>query len=222
MISTGPAMLQGQMITIMEEPSVQTLECDLFIRNNTDRTILVRARKIELEVLSGSSNYFCWGDFCLPPTAYESTGNIALQAGQVTDSLDFYGHFQPSGKMGSLRIKYVFFDESNPDDSAFVVVHYFSGHAGSDDGALETGNISYPFPNPASQATTFDLHFTSPTLLLDFTLIDLQGKRVLGKNAIPGQGKFYLDVSFLAEGIYLYRFSHKGRSVHSGKLLVDF
>ena len=94
----------------------------VFVTNNSAISIDVKVKKVELDIVPGSINYFCWG-MCFPPEVYVSPYPISIASGETNDS-DFSGDYMPNGAIGTSKIRYVFFDDNNPSDSVCVNVLY--------------------------------------------------------------------------------------------------
>lgn len=111
----------GQVITINATPDTDLMQALVDVENTSDESITVEARRVVHEELDESSNYFCWGT-CYSPSVDTSLIKVTLDAGEVTS--EFYGDYEPHGNVGTTRISYFFYDETNHDDVVEVEVHF--------------------------------------------------------------------------------------------------
>jgi hypothetical protein len=124
------------------------------------------------------------------------------------------GNFQETGQTNYIILDtifpgcYYFFDD-------FLVVDSAS-HA---NGLMERENLEgvRVFPNPAEDELF--LHFERRTEKeMVFSLFDVTGRLLLSKPLPAGQEEFYIDVSTLKSGLYVYRISGENGG-KSGKVL---
>lgn len=111
----------GQVITIHATPDTDLMQALVDVENTSDASITVEVSRVVHEEIDESSNYFCWGT-CYSPSVDTSLVNISLDAGETTS--EFYGDYEPHGNVGTTRISYFFYDESNHDDVVEVEVHF--------------------------------------------------------------------------------------------------
>ena len=76
------------------------------------------------------------------------------------------------------------------------------------------------FPNPASELVTVNFTGYSKNTKLSIKVISLQGKEVLTKTSTSEKG-FAIDVSDVANGLYLLYVSDNSNYTHVKKLLVQ-
>ncbi len=75
------------------------------------------------------------------------------------------------------------------------------------------------YPNPFKTQTTFE--FENPSsIAYDFELIDVQGRVVIKQHQIK-DNSLTINRKNLNQGIYFFRFIHKGQTIFSGKLQVQ-
>jgi hypothetical protein len=124
------------------------------------------------------------------------------------------GNFSDSGQTNYIVLSttftgcYYFFDD-------FLVVDSTS-HA---NGLMERENLEgvLVFPNPAEDELF--LHFERRTEKeMVFSLFDVTGRLLLNQSLPAGQQEFYIDVSTLKSGLYVYRISGENGG-KSGKVL---
>jgi hypothetical protein len=212
--STGP-LANNSNISRNGHVNDDEIVCHVFVTNTTPDPIDVIVKKVEINVVSGSVNTFCWG-LCFPPNIYQSPP-FAVN-GNRTDSVNFSGHYNPTGFVGTTLIRYVFFEQSDPSDSVCVNVTY---------NALEVGvlnpsakNIlSGAYPNPANSIVNFD-YCLSTENAGSVVIRNLLGS-VVRKSVLTGtEGKLALFTGDLPEGIYFYSLDVEGKALITRKLIV--
>ena len=81
---------------------------------------------------------------------------------------------------------------------------------------LEAVNV---FPNPFSEATTFELETTENFGQLQFTLYDVTGREVRRINFTGNS--FDLQRTDLTNGMYIYRIESNGTLLSTGKVIAQ-
>lgn len=216
----GPPLFFGEEITVTQQSTSTEIECMLYVRNNSDDALNIKARKIELEVLENTENYFCWGDACLPPTFFESTSAFNIMPGATTAEGDFSGHYNPKGNSGTTKMMYVFFDEDNPTDSTAVIVNYAAGETGYEDYYLQQISFSNTYPNPATDNISFDYSFPAEVKSATLNVYDKTGKRIADFLLDTNSGTFTLSVGHFATGSYFWNLIIDKYPIKSGQVVV--
>ena len=126
----------------------------MFVKNLTSSTISVKVKKVEISLISGSTNTFCWG-LCYPPNVYISDPEALDINAHATDSTDFSGHYSPNGFEGISTIRYVFFNQANPLDSVCVNIDYDALFVGVTEQTARN-ILSGAYPNPANSTVNFE------------------------------------------------------------------
>jgi hypothetical protein len=187
----------------------------MFVKNTTSATLSVKVKKVEINLVSGSVNTFCWG-LCYPPTIYISDPvNINAHA---TDSTDFSGHYSPTGYEGTSTIRYVFFNVANPSDSVCVNMAYDALYVGISDQTAKN-ILSGAYPNPANNTVNFEYSLNSVN---DGSVVirNLPGMVVKKADLKSTENKLSIFTGDLPEGIYFYSLEINGKSMSTKKLVI--
>jgi hypothetical protein len=216
----GQVILSGNTITIPGDPSQPELMAELSIKNlSTTDTLMVKARKIVVDTLPGTSNYFCWAA-CFPSFVYLSPTVIPIFPGTVTN--EFSGHYEPKEHNGITRMCYSFFDERNVNDSVYLYIEYFASGVGiNDKPALQNVVISNPYPNPASSRVNFDYQLPANARQAVISVHSLLGSKVKEIMLSGTSGKATFDVNDLKEGIYFYSIVVDNNIIATKRLVVS-
>ena len=112
------------METMVNSNSVQDYSSHVEIKNTTTSSLNVKVRRVVFDgnLCAFDSTYFCW-DFCYTPEVSNSVGTMPIGPG-ATDDISFSGHVYSSdqGASCSDSIRYVFYVDGNPNDSASVTL----------------------------------------------------------------------------------------------------
>jgi hypothetical protein len=190
----------------------------MLVKNNSDREILVKARREDIEAVSGSYNYLCWVD-CFANDVNESPNADTLSPGEMTSDQIFAGHYAPNGNPGTSIVKYTFFNANDRDDNIFFIAHFVISPTSVDD-ILAKSVISDVYPNPASQNVTFDYDLPVEVKSAGVTLFNLLGQKVVSQSINDFAGKLQINVSDLPEGVYFYSLTLNQQIAVTKKLII--
>ena len=211
----GTPVLNGEEVTYYGLPSDPEVIAEMDITNNSGVSVDVLVKKVEIDLVTGSTNTFCWG-LCFPPNIYTSPDAIAIAAG-ATNTIDFSGHYYPNGFSGMSIIRYVIFNALDPNDSVCFSARYDVA-VGLDDLKNETV-LSNVYPNPANMQATFNYQVDAGAKA------ELLIRNVLGstirKMELSGDGQIRISTADLSEGIYFYSLTIKGQIQSTRKLVVS-
>ena len=177
----------------------------------------VRSKKVELSVIPGTLNYFCWG-LCYSASVFVSLDSIDIRAG-ATDKSDFSGHYACQDTIGFALIRYVFYDQDHPSDTVCVNVKYDTRPLGIDNNLLKNNTKISAYPNPANNAVSFVYKISEGTTSSIFVR-NLLGSLVKEINLNNAEGKIILNTSDLSDGVYFYSIIENGFSISTRKLIV--
>jgi len=194
------------------------LQAHAYVTNNSASTITVRVKKEYISIITGSTNYFCWGN-CYSSDLFVSGIAIPIGAG-VTDYINFEGDYLPNGNPGVSTVRYTFYDDNNPNDSVAFFVDYSAIINGLDE-LLADIDFSEAYPNPASSQISFNYSF--PTGVKDARIIvsNILGNTVK-ENLINDQdGKLIINTEDLTSGLYFYTLIVNDQIALSKKLIIN-
>jgi len=190
----------------------------IWVKNSSTSMIPVKVKKIELDTVPGSENYFCWTSCYLPQTYVSDTLHIA--AG-YTNKTNFSGDYDAMGHAGKTRIMYVFYDDNDPNDSVAFVAEFY---AGSSAGIYLSQSVTAEarvYPNPAKNTITVDYQLSKLTNNVKFELRNILGSvaKEVKLQSVAGQRK--IDISGLQNGIYFYTIRIDDKVVISNKIIIQ-
>ncbi len=217
-------VVNGTTLIVYGNPSSTLLELDLTTELNGSVAKTVNVRRHELNVVTGSKNYFCWGLCYLPrlsgntPT-WVSVDPIAMTPQQVVNN--FHAYYRPEGNTAYCCFQYVWYDMADPNDSTWVNICYdtqtFTGIQEAVSGpALDV------YPNPvAGGEVTFAFGAGAETGGLQLVLYNALGERALVRSLSTATGRAVVPVNGLANGVWFAALEQNGRMVATRRLVVS-
>lgn len=214
--SSGP-INNGDTITITDTNSHASLISYMWVTNNSSQNISVRVKKVELDVVPGTENYFCW-TLCYQPSQY--IGDTLIMKAGSTDKSHFSADYDAYGNAGKTRIRYVFYDDNNPTDSVCYVAEFYAGSGvGIADNKPIEANAKV-FPNPAKNTLNLDYSLSKKNANVTFEIRNILGSVVLKTQLNAKNGQEKLDISHLNNGVYFYAIRSDNNVLLSNKLVV--
>lgn len=214
----GNLVEMGDEMTVIGNPSNAEIVVEMSIKNISSATVSVKCRKMEVEIVTGSQNYFCWG-LCFSSFIFLSPNNIDIPSGEISN--EFSGHIMPAGTAGVTKMCYSFFDVENPNDSTYFYVNFNATLVGLEDLSQNEAFVSNPYPNPATSQVSFDYNLPFGTSSATVSVHNLLGAKVK-EIELPGvEGKTTVNVNDLNDGIYFYSVSINNRIVETKRLVIS-
>ncbi|MFO8055591.1 MAG: T9SS type A sorting domain-containing protein [Bacteroidales bacterium] len=209
------SLTHGEEVHVYGDTTTNVVYAYVDVVNNTDFDIDVHVRKYEQTLVGGSENYFCWGQ-CYPPSAYVSSAAITVDSQSV--SYEFEGEYMPHENLGTSKIMYVFFDESDPDDSVAVVVNYVVTPVNMEEAGFEP-LFSAAYPNPSDDQVAFKYELPATVRDAKVVIRNMIGAVVKEAPLSGKSGEVTIETGDLNEGMYFYSYILEGKT-HSTKKLV--
>lgn len=175
-----------------------------------------------LSIVAGSDNYFCWGANCFAPgvtrsRAYEG----AISIGAKDTNKTFYCDYNPAGNVGMTSIRYVFYNDADTADSAWVVIQYNATLTGVQNIAGENIIFSAPYPNPATSAVNISYNLSKGVTSANLKIYNLLGECIQALPVSALKNKTTIDVQSMPSGIYVCAIAAPGSQTIYQKLIVS-
>ncbi|MBC8314425.1 MAG: T9SS type A sorting domain-containing protein [Bacteroidales bacterium] len=198
------------------EPSSALIEAHIGVTNNSAATLDVMCKKVEISLIPGSNNTFCWGGLCYDTLIYVSLDPEVIAPGETNTM--FIGEYKPKEHAGETIIRYVFFDRSNANDSVCFQSLYQAYPLGIED-QKGLAALSKAYPNPATTQTSFNyvVETGAHATLVVRNVLGSTVKEVL----LAGSGVARISTLDLSEGIYFYSLVMNGQIKSTRKLVVS-
>ncbi len=214
--------ITGDTLFVHGDAHANLIKADIFFHNDSDEDMQVMVRKIEIDILEGTNNAFCWDEFCFSPDVYESPDPIILGPGETSGADDFYVEYYPQGQSGITIIDYEFFSRNEGFDEVITTVVFET----EDTTNLpfyeeEQPFVSSVYPNPASEYTTFSYQLPGVSGEVTLAIYTTTGLLVEHHRLNDTAGELLIDTGKLNNGLYLLVLKSAGHRVFAGKLLVQ-
>jgi len=188
----------------------------MYVRNTSGSNYVVKAKRIEIDVDCGTEHALCW-DVCPPPiisctsTIAINTTSVTINAGEVDET--GVGHLYPNNIQGTSKYRYVFYLESDENDSTYIDVVYNHSALSIKDNKQHSFVIS---PNPTSNYVNVKvINGRNYTI----QLINILGKEMLKQTILSDKS---IDVSSFDRGVYFIKITDEnGVEVKTSKIVLE-
>jgi hypothetical protein len=202
----GGTSINGGVVNVYGASTDNSLYKTIYTKNTDTDTIDINIKRYEVGVTTGTKNTFCWG---VCPTE-QAAGYYSLWHNPVSIEMN------PSQELGNMQAKFfprtkaaidtflfVWYDVTNPNDSATVTIIFNStGTTEIREKLINNYSLSV-FPNPASEFIKVNLNEITNNKNTTIEIIDILGKtskKLLLNQVISNDNK--IDVSDLKKGLY--------------------
>jgi hypothetical protein len=188
----------------------------LQVKNISAVTCVSWVRKYYVNILSGTTNWFCW-DGCYFHNVMVCKNPVNINPGQVFNGFD--AHYNAAGMQGQSRVKYVVYNGANRNDSTSFEVIFLSSPTGT--GEYATAGLDLKaHPNPASSAVKFSLPVLPGTSAF-IVIKNVVGQEICRIPADVNSKEIIWDISAFSNGIYFYSLELSGLSTSAYKLIIQ-
>ncbi len=210
------ALSNGDTVTVVSTDNDVTFSVIFWVNNSTNDSKYVKVRKNVLAEVSGSVNYFCWGN-CYDPPVSESIDSLLISGKGVEKG--FTCDYESHGHPGKTTIRYTFFDINNSTDTVAVVVEFIAG-SGVGINIAAQAKTPTAWPNPAGQILNVEYNHsgTQPAI---FEIRNIIGQVVKQQNMSFGANKYQIALDELPNGIYFYQVQSNGKKTEARKLIIQ-
>ena len=200
------------------DPNVDALVGYIWLKNTTNTEMPnVYVRRSMNQEVANTTNSFCFGVNCYPPWVNESAIADTAKVGIINKS--FYADYYPDGNGGLTSITFEFFDNITfgvPVSAKATIEFHISATSVKEDKLVFKG----PYPNPASQMTSFEYNLPSSANSAQLIIRNSLGVEVENSMLDNQSGKKSINVSNYSSGIYFYTLVVDGKTIQSKKIIV--
>lgn len=189
------------------------------VENTSANTLDVKVRRITVDTVPGTQNYFCWVQ-CYEPETSQSPTALTMAPGAQSNS--FYADYKPRGNAGVSTLTYCFYDVDNESDSTCVTVRFSASPTGVEDVFFghESG-ISASYPNPARTVAQINYALRRGWHRAEVMVYSMLGKQVRTAVLHANQGTLALNLTDLPSGMYVYSLIVDGTVVQARRMVVS-
>ncbi|MBK7620550.1 MAG: T9SS type A sorting domain-containing protein [Flavobacteriales bacterium] len=210
------------LITVYSAPweAVDTVSLFATLTGGVDRT--VNLRRYEVDVVTGTRNFFCWG-VCYTSRAagvspvWESAHPVYMTPGVPVNN--FHAYYRPEGIAGGSLFRFVWFDMDNMNDSTWVDI-LFDSQVGIDENAA--GVIGFEtFPNPALDAPMNIRVTLDPSVRgAELVVYNALGSKVHREPVRGTSNTVVLQRDQFQPGVYFANLEVAGRALITRRLVI--
>ncbi len=213
----GQVLNHNEQIMLMGTPDDPEIISEIAVTNNSSNYLIVKAKKVENYLISGSMNTFCWAGQCFSPAVYISPVSDTIFAGETNEN-GFSGHYEPLGYAGQSSITYTFYDINNVSDSVSVIVVYNASLTGIGNKTADV-TLSAPYPNPARNFVNFD-YSIQDLKNTHISIYSLVGSMVQDIAITESSNTLKINTANIEEGFYFYKLYSGNQEIKTGKFIV--
>jgi len=187
------------------------------VKNTGTAAKSLKMKRYQVNVLSGTSNYFCW-TLCYGPTVDESPAGdeLLLQPNAVFN--DMFLDYAPAGQSGVSTIRYVIQNIADANDTASITVN-FNATLTSINEINTVAKLNAIFPNPANNNVTVNYALNQGQASIEVKNLLGQVQKITPITA--GSKSTNLNVSDLPSGIYFVSLKSNGNIIDTKRLVVN-
>jgi len=214
--------ITGDTLFAHGDAGASIIKVEIFFHNDSDEDMQVLVRKIEIDILEGTDNTFCWIGSCFSPDVYETTDPIILEPGETSGENDFYVEYHPGGQVGSSIISYEFFSRNDGFEEVMVTVVIETEDATNTPFITGDNQTRVTIhPNPASSIAVFSHNLQNVSGNAAMTIHNINGALVDRFYIDLRNNTFTLDTSNYPNGLYVYKLTTETGQISSGKLMIS-
>jgi len=218
-------VVNGQMVTITGQADAALLTASLNATRTGATAVNVNVRRYELNVQSGTQNYFCWGvcydatpSGTVPVWTAGQEAMLPMAPGVTLDN--FHGYHVPLGIAGVSSYRFVWYNTAIPSDSVFVDVRFDVSVVGIGEVSAAAARLDAS-PNPAiGQDAVIDIGLDRAAAGTQLMVHDMLGAAVK-RYAVSGQqSRLVLPTSEWTPGVYFVSLQREGVLLATKRVVV--
>jgi len=218
-------VISNDTITIHGTPDQDFLKVIMHLSNTGETNLHIAVRKVEVSIVEGMSNNFCWNSFCYSNNVYDigdiNADPIVLEPGNTTTDDDFYTELWPDGKEGLSTVIYEFYDVNDVFETVSVTVNFKVSTATSIfSRQISKNSLGEASPNPAREFTNIPFEVPADAKNTQLVVRNLLGNIVYQQFLDVANQKIRIDTSGLSSGIYIYSLTVDNQTIASKRLMV--
>ncbi len=196
------------------------ISTNIKLRNNSKKTIHVRVKRVERQLSTGQSNYFCWGDDCYTVGTTLLPKIITLKPGQTTT------HFKSVLKAGisesESAVKYIFYNNDNPTDETEFEVLYNIIDNKPKSLLLRNHSISMTnvYPNPVNTFAIIDYNIIKNGISAKIIVYNVLGGNVGEYQLQRHDTNLKIHTADFKPGVYFYSVYVDNENIATRKFIV--
>ncbi|HAW51927.1 MAG TPA: hypothetical protein DCX54_06290 [Flavobacteriales bacterium] len=179
-------------------------------------SVFVGAKRIEKQIISGTSEYYCWKECYLPKAAGSQKVWYAVDSFMLYDGDTiklFSTYLEPDANKGTAVYDYIFTPKGFETDTTYVEIVYDILTIGIEEQSAPELKI---FPNPARNSVQLALN-SQDTYNAKARILSLSGQKLKEVDFIQDQ---IIDVSTIKPGLYFIEIRNDKGVITREKLTI--
>lgn len=194
------------------------LTTNILISNAGGSNANVKVLRIVLDTVAGTTNNFCFGPACYPPSVSLSPVATAISPGGSDSS--FTTDYNPNGNAGITKLRFLFFNTNNANDTASIIITYDARTLTAVSPLALKTVFGSPYPNPTTGPATVSHRSFGPGEQASVGLYDILGNHLSETTIEPFTVETALPTSNLRQGAYICKYTLKGKTIGTKRLTV--
>ena len=191
-------------------------EFPILVKNVSAVNCTTWVKKVYLNILTGTTNWFCW-DVCYFPNTMVSAHSHIILPGQSFNG--FYAHYNAANQIGDSRIRYVFFNGANATDTTYFEVIFTSSSTGVGDNLADCSSLKV-YPNPVNRLLHADFNLAAGSMGT-LVLRNILGEEVENLPLDGFSGSITMDVSTYPDGVYFCVLNSDNKATTTRKIIIN-
>jgi hypothetical protein len=190
------------------------------IKNLTNKPLQLQIKKLDGQLGSGQSSYFCWGEDCFGSSTISFPSAKTIEAGR--SSLKFTSILDAGLAATISSVKYLIYDVNNPADSLVHEISYVIEDQNSKKLLFQNRDIqiSNIYPNPVDNYAFINYNFQNKNLNARIVIHNVLGS-IIGEYDLPSyETRLKISTNELNPGIYFYTLRVENDNIITKKLVV--
>ncbi|GBU07757.1 hypothetical protein AwDysgo_10880 [Bacteroidales bacterium] len=222
----GVAIEDGDILTfnnIIVEGEEAFIKAPIYVKNTSFSPLSAKVKRTVISnTFTESEETFCWSYCYINPPEISDAQQIVFG----NTYKDFYGKLlflnpEMEYEEGDLTVRYTFFDDANPSDSASVIIKYTNNDAG---GTSIDKNVFAENMRISSLNKTLSLDYDFADIAsnkdLKISILNVSGKTLRTISAKENRAVVEINLSDLPWGVYLFTISNGKTLLTSRKFVL--
>ncbi len=190
------------------------------IKNTSNHTILLGAKRIENNIRSSQASKFCINNDCTTKNIVTGNTIIKLLPGEIFNG--FTVELESGLVPGNSSIKFLFYNLSNTTESIETEINYTINEK-INAGVLYSSDVvrlSDVFPNPVFEKAIFNYTYLNPNKKARLVIHSVLGSVISEFDLSPYESRLSISVSEYNPGVYFYTLYIDNEGVATKKMVV--
>lgn len=190
------------------------------LKNISDAPVHVLVRRVETQIGSSQSTYFCWDADCLEPDKNQMFTSHLIKPGEIVET--FVSVFSSGLDETVSNLKYLFYNRDNPEDKVEVELGYTVKDQTAGGFMFNSNSISISdiYPNPVSDIAYIKYLIYNEDIEAKIVFHNVLGSMVGEFNLNPVEKDLKITTEDFKPGVYFYTLYVDNEGKVTKKLII--